>query len=91
MKLILSTENTGTESQDQVIELAIIDVDTARILFNQRFKPSVFIKEQAASVHGITLGDLAHVKTWADYHDHILEIIKSAESVMTYNADLISG
>nr|WP_319491013.1 hypothetical protein [uncultured Desulfobacter sp.] len=42
MKLILSTENTGTESQDQVIELAIIDADTAQTLFNQRFKPSVF-------------------------------------------------
>jgi DNA polymerase III epsilon subunit-like protein len=87
MKLILSTENTGTESQDQVIELAIIDADTTQTLFNQRFKPSVFIKEQAASVHGITLGALAHIKTWADYHDHILEIIKNAESIMTYNCD----
>ena len=87
MKLILSTENTGTESQDQVIELAIIDADTAQTLFNQRFKPSVFIKEQAVAVHGITLGALAHIKTWADYHEHILEIIKRAESIMTYNAD----
>ena len=87
MKLILSTENTGTESQDQVIELAIIDADTAQTLFNQRFKPSVFIKDQAGAVHGITLGALANLRTWADYHDHILEIIKSAESIMTYNAD----
>lgn len=87
MKVILDTETTGTGSTDEVIELAIIDTDTAETLFHGRFRPTVRIDPGAQRVHGIGIDDLIDAPTWPDHHDSIVSILTAAERVLIYNAD----
>lgn len=87
MKIILDTETTGTGPVDQVIELAIINADTAGVLFDRRMKPTVPIDPEAAGVHGIHENFLVGCSSWADYHSRILGILMRADVIMGYNSD----
>ncbi len=59
----LDTETTGLSSQDEVIELSIIDYDGS-VLFSRLFKPTQPIPAQARLIHGISDADVAAEKTW---------------------------
>jgi DNA polymerase-3 subunit epsilon len=49
----LDTETTGTESLDEVIEVAMLDTD-GQVLYESLVKPQRPISKDAARVHGIT-------------------------------------
>lgn len=86
MDIIIDAETTGTKQKDQVIELAIINAETAETIFNRRMKPTVEINPEAAAVHGIHEKYLSGCSTWMDYHAHIMGIIRHAKLVIAYNS-----
>lgn len=89
MNIILDTETTGVKSHDQVIELAIIDADSADPLFNRRMRPTVKIHEDAFRVHGIHENFLVGCAQWPAYHDQILEILREVR--LNLNIDTHTG
>ena len=84
----LDTETTGLDTNDQIIEIAIID-GTGDVLVDLRLKPSVAIAEQAEAVHGISLTDLADCPTWSGVEDDIKAALMGRK-VVIYNADFDS-
>ena len=85
--IILDTETTGTGTNDQLIEIAIIDVETVETLFHSLFQPLVPISPGAQNVHGISEIDLRTAPSWPDHHDKIVSILTAADRVLIYNAD----
>ncbi len=85
MNIILDTETTGTGHADQVIELAIINAETAEIYFNHRFKPTVPMHPDAAKVHGIPVAHLDGCRRWRQYHQKIVDILVGADFIFGYN------
>jgi DNA polymerase-3 subunit epsilon len=51
--VILDTETTGLESNAEIIEIAIINIDE-HILFNSLIKPENPVPADAFDVHGIS-------------------------------------
>jgi len=81
----LDSETTGLEKQDQIIELAIIDIQ-GRVLYDKRFKPSVAINEDAQDVHGISADSLFSQLKWPSQVDSIAEILRD-KTVIIFNKD----
>ena len=54
--IILDTETTGLDNDDEVIELSIINQDN-QILLNERFKPLKNEFKKATRIHGIEFND----------------------------------
>ena len=84
--VILDTETTGLGEDDEIIAIAVIDLD-GNILVNKRLYPTKArkISKAASSVHGITMSDLEGCPYYAD----ISKDLKSAigkRNVITYNA-----
>lgn len=81
--VILDTETTGLDCNDQIIELAIINMrgDT---LFDRRFKPSVAINPDAAHIHGIDHDALIDCDSWPAHHASIANILKN-KTVLIFN------
>lgn len=86
--LILDTETTGLESDDQVIEIAVIDKN-GNVLFESRLKPSVEINPEAQAIHGISAEHLAIAPTWPDIAAHLKALIEN-RTVIAFNADFDS-
>lgn len=80
---ILDTETTGLDGSDQVIELAILDMDGVK-LFERRFRPSVEINPFAQQVHQISAEKLADCGRWSDSHNEI-ETILAGKQVVIFN------
>lgn len=85
--VILDTETTGLEYTDEIIDIAIIDLD-GQILLNTLVFTAQNISDEALRVHGISYGDLIknNAPTWEELYPQIQEILKN-KTVIAYNSD----
>lgn len=83
--LFLDTETTGLSNSDEVIELGIVDIN-GKVIFDQRFKPSVPIHPKAQEVHRISAEMLENEPAFFDYLlDFIDEV--SGKKMLIFNKD----
>lgn len=84
--LILDTETTGLDDeQDEIIQLGIIDLQ-GNILFDSFFRPAVEVTPGASAVHGLTDEDLQGAPLFSKCYNEIVTII-NGRPVLIYNAD----
>ena len=83
--LFLDTETTGLTTQDQIIEIAIVD-QIGKVLLNTLVNPGrVPINPHAEAAHGITASLLRGAPSLADLWPQIRSIL-SGNRVVIYNA-----
>lgn len=84
--VILDSETTGLGKNDEVVELAIIDLD-GNALFNERIKPyRKTMPKGAKDVHGISMADLKD-KEHINAHVKALKKVLKRKNVIVYNAE----
>lgn len=80
----LDTETTGLSSNDEVIELTIVDHDGS-LLFSRLFRPLQPIPRQAQLIHHITDQMVAAEKPWPWYWTEIRNLLYG-RVIAAYNA-----
>jgi DNA polymerase III subunit epsilon len=83
--LYLDTETTGSGSNDEIIEIGIID-DEGQVLFESLVKPVGKVAEEARRVHGINDEMLANAPRWMHVWPKV-EALLAGKLVGIYNAD----
>jgi DNA polymerase-3 subunit epsilon len=83
--LILDTETTGLEAHDEVIQLAIVDLQ-GNVLLQTLVRPTVPVGTEARAIHGITDEVLAEASSFAQLHETIAGLLGN-RSVLAYHAD----
>jgi DNA polymerase-3 subunit epsilon len=81
--VILDTETTGLKSDDEIVEISIINAD-GDILLDTLIKPQKKIPDEAIKIHSITNEDVQHAPTWKDVYKKYREIVKG-KPVIIYN------
>lgn len=81
---VLDTETTGLGLDDQIIEMAIVDLHGV-VLFDQSLRPTVPIDPEAEAVHGITMESLMTAPQWPGIANQ-LETVLRDKSVVIYNS-----
>lgn len=81
--LILDTETTGLGDADQIVEIAIIDLDGKELL-NTRIYTEVPISPEASYVNGIKNSDLKGMPTIKELTPKIQELFKD-KTILIYN------
>jgi DNA polymerase-3 subunit epsilon len=84
--IILDTETTGLTNDDEIIQLAIIDMD-GNSLFNELIKPSnnESISKKALRIHGISMLKLKDSPTFKEIAKTLRSITKG-KILIAYNA-----
>lgn len=82
--VILDTETTGLDWNDEIIELGILDTK-GNVLYDSMFKPNQEIPIQATSIHGITNEMVKNCPRFSDEWEKIWTIIKD-KTLLIYNA-----
>ena len=82
---VLDTETTGLSDKDQIIEIAVCDVN-GKVCYEQRILPSVLINPKAEEIHAISLDDLAGCPKWPEIVND-LKALLTGQTVVTYNSD----
>lgn len=83
--ITVDTETTGIGSDDQIIQLSIVNLNN-EILFNEYFKPSVAISQEATNVHGITMEQLLDKPSFSVFSDQILKLLRD-KYIIGYSID----
>lgn len=83
--LILDTETTGLDAHDEIIQLAIVDMQ-GNVLLQTLVRPTVPVGTEARAIHGITDEVLAQAPSFAQLHDTIAVLLEN-RSVLAYHAD----
>jgi DNA polymerase-3 subunit epsilon len=85
--IILDSETTGLNKSDEIIQLAIIDLD-GNTLFNENIRPTrkKRISRDAVAVHGLTMQALSTCPTFAELAGP-LERAMGDKTVIAYNAE----
>lgn len=83
--IILDTETTGLDNDDEVIELSIINQDN-QILLNKRFKPLKNEFKTATKIHGIDFHDLKDCPLFIDSIPQINNILSNYKKCYIYNS-----
>ena len=85
--VVLDTETTGLAAVDEIIQLAIVDLD-GDVRFNEDIKPTKLkrISAEATAIHGLTMEKLADRQTFAEHEESIAEALKG-KTILTYNAE----
>lgn len=83
--IIIDTETTGLDYDDEIVEIAIVDLD-GNIVFESLIKPSKPIPQEVIDIHGITNTDVEHAPTWNLISNKVLDIIKD-KIILAYNSD----
>ncbi len=83
--IIMDTECSGFQQDDEIIEIAIIDMD-GKVLLNQRFKPGKAISVQMIEIHEIDNDMVADSPAFKDEWEKISSILKDKKLIM-YNGD----
>ena len=86
--LFMSIAATGHDSNDQVIEIAVINC-SGREVFRTRLRPSVDINPKMQKAHEISRGMLATSPTWASISGRLRQIIEGHQ-VIIFNAGVKS-
>ncbi|MDE1480492.1 3'-5' exonuclease [Xenorhabdus bovienii] len=81
--VILDTETTGLKSDDEIIEISIINAD-GNVLLDTLIKPQKKIPPDATRIHRITNEDVQHKPLWSDVYKKYREIVKG-KTVIIYN------
>jgi DNA polymerase-3 subunit epsilon len=83
--LILDTETTGLETNDEIIQVGIINLD-GNVLLNTLVRPTAPVAPEARSVHGITDQELTDAPYFSDVYDTLAGLLVN-RCVLAYNAD----
>ena len=83
--LILDTETTGLGGRDEIVQLAVIDMQ-GNTLLNCLIKPTIPIAADASRIHGITMKTVAEAPSFADIWPSLRDLI-AGKIVIIYNAD----
>jgi DNA polymerase III epsilon subunit-like protein len=83
--LILDTETTGLGTNDEVIQLGIVDLH-GTLLLDTLLRPTVPVGTEARAVHGIADEVLTNAPDFPDMHGTIAYLL-SNRPVLAYNAD----
>ncbi|WP_416775943.1 exonuclease domain-containing protein [Xenorhabdus budapestensis] len=81
--VILDTETTGLKSDDEIIEISIINA-YGDVLLDTLIKPQKKIPPDETRIHGITNEDVQHKPSWNDIYKKYREIVKG-KTVVIYN------
>jgi len=82
--LYLDAETTGTESFDEVVEIAVVDWDGS-VMIDTLVKPKRPISAGAARVHGITDAQVAFAPPWSEVWPQLQQLMQGRE-IGIYNA-----
>ena len=82
--VFLDTETTGLGDDDQVVEIAVIDI-AGRTLLNTLVKPTRPVTDGAANVHGITTAELLQAPDFPTVWPQLLDAVRDRD-VIIYNA-----
>lgn len=83
--ITLDTETTGLGSDDEIVEICLIDTNGTPLL-NTLIKPTKPIPDEAIEIHGITNEMVASAPTWADIYEQFSALITD-RTVVIYNSD----
>jgi len=83
--VFLDTETTGLGSEDEIVELSIIDLDGA-ILFDSLIRPTKPIPVDATAIHGISNLDVQGARPWPVVWPEIRGLL-FGHLVVIYNQD----
>lgn len=85
--VILDTETTGLGKSDEIIQLAVVDLD-GNVLFNENIKPTKkkSISSQASSIHKLTMSNLAECPTFSELKNPLKKAI-GRRRIITYNTE----
>jgi hypothetical protein len=81
---VLDTETTGFSKNDQVIDIAIVDL-FGNVLFSSKIKPTVAINPMARRVHRIRDNELKDAPSWADISQEVMSLLKDRK-IIIFNA-----
>lgn len=87
--VILDTETTGLYGDDEVVEVAIIDLK-GNTLYNSLIKPTKSIPDDVVKIHGITNKKVSTYPTIAQEIDKLDAILKD-KCILAYNAEFDSS
>lgn len=84
--VVLDTETTGLTDNDEIIQLAVIDLD-GNTLFNELIKPSnkKSISKKATDVHGIKMSMLKSSPTFDEIAKPLKSVLKG-KTIIAYNS-----
>ncbi len=82
--LVVDTETTGLSSNDEIIQLAILDLD-GKVLLDTLLKPTMPISSEAYELHGIGYQSLKNAPSILDLYDKIANLIRN-RYLVAYNA-----
>lgn len=87
MRICLDTETTGLSvSDDEILQLSIVDADTKQVLIDEYFKPRIKTEwEDATTVNHITPEMVKDCKPIREYYPYIQSIFDNAEEIIGYN------
>lgn len=83
--VILDTETTGLDSDDEICQIAIIN-SKGETLLDSLVKPNVLVSPKASEIHGITNDMLEHAADWKTLFPEIRSHIEN-NIIVIYNAD----
>jgi DNA polymerase-3 subunit epsilon len=83
--VIIDTETTGTDKTDEIVQIAIIDGHTGKVLLNVKIKPNTAISEAASTIHGITNKSVRHCPSYSSIHEKVIKLTQD-KTVLIYNA-----
>lgn len=81
--IVLDTETTGLDKNDEIIEISIISHD-GTVLLDTLIKPLKKIPQAAINIHGITNEDVKNAPRWRDIHNIFSELVLG-KTVVIYN------
>jgi DNA polymerase-3 subunit epsilon len=81
----LDTETTGLDSNDEIIEIAIVDTN-GEVIYESFFRPTKIIPVSATNIHHITNEMVQNAPTWADKWPEIRDILVN-HAIGMYNAE----
>lgn len=83
--LILDTETTGLNEDDEIIQVAVVNL-RGETHFHTFLRPLTGISDEAFAVHGITSKGLVDAPGFGDVYEILREILHDRE-VVAYNAE----
>jgi DNA polymerase III epsilon subunit-like protein len=83
--VFVDTETTGLGERDQIIEVAVVNVE-GELLLESLIQPKVRVAPDAVAVHGITNEMVAEAPRWSEIWPE-LETLLSDRDLAIYNAD----
>ncbi|MEJ5154554.1 3'-5' exonuclease [Gluconobacter wancherniae] len=86
--IILDVETTGIDRKDEVIELAISDLE-GNILFYSRIKPTVSMSSGATRLNGITDNMLKNEPSIIEVLQKIEPIVRDADKIYCWSSDFV--